>query len=145
MRKRALRGVLTVAVALVIVGSARATDLDYKGRLLGELVEKVPGILQSFDAESGRFGSGIWICGDQNAMYPLAVAYATPGEGNRHYKDAELLNAIVKSGDPLIKNMDAEGRWLFEKKDGSTWGMIFMPWAFSRAWPSSRKTPNPKL
>ena len=132
MRKRALRGVLTVAVALVIVGSARATDLDYKGRLLGELVEKVPGILQSFDAESGRFGSGIWICGDQNAMYPLAVAYATPGEGNRHYKDAELLNAIVKSGDPLIKNMDAEGRWLFEKKDGSTWGMIFMPWTYSR-------------
>ncbi|MFH1266301.1 MAG: hypothetical protein ABIK89_11285, partial [Planctomycetota bacterium] len=132
MRKNALRGVLTFAVAAMIVASARGADLEYKARLLGELVEQVPGILKAFDPETGKFGSGIWICGDQNAMYPLAVAYATPGEGNPYHKDGELLKVIAKSGGPLIENMDAQGRWIFEKKDGSTWGMIFMPWTYSR-------------
>ena len=131
MRHRALTA-STVVVALLIVGSAHAADLEYKAPLLGSLVEKVPGILKSFDPETGRFGTGIWICGDQNLMYPLAVAYATPGEGNRYHKDPELLKVIIKSGDPLIENMDAEGRWIFEKKDGSTWGMIWMPWTYSR-------------
>lgn len=132
MRNRALRGVVAVAVATIIVASAHGDDLVYKAHLLGELVEQVPGILGSFDPETGKFGSGIWICRDQHPMYPLAVAYATPGEGNPYHKDAELLKVIVKSGDPLIENMDAQGRWIFEKKDGSTWGMIFMPWTYSR-------------
>ena len=35
----------------------------------------MPPILKTYHAESGRFGSGIFICSDQNLMYPLAVAY----------------------------------------------------------------------
>ena len=132
MRRIVLKGVLTVAVAVLIARSACGADLEYKKRLLGVLVEKVPGILKSFDPETGAFGSGIWICRDQHPMYPLAVAYATKGEGNRYYKDPELLKVITKAADPLIENMDADGRWIFEKKDGSTWGMIWMPWTYSR-------------
>jgi len=131
MQRVAMKAVLPLA-AVLIAGPADGAELEYKDRLLGVLAENVPGILKSFDAETGTFGSGIWICRDQHPMYPLAVAYATQGEGNRYYQDPELLAVIVKSGDPLIEKMDASGRWIFEKKDGSTWGMIWMPWTYSR-------------
>ena len=123
---------LPVVVTLAVAASAEPADFVYKDRLLDELIEKVPAILETFDAQTGRFGSGIWICRDQHSMYPLAVAYSTPADGNPYSHDQELLNVIVKSGDPLIENMDDRGRWIFEKKDGSTWGMIWMPWTYSR-------------
>ena len=65
---------------------------------------------------AAAFGSGIWVCGDQNVMYPLAVAYSTPGGGNPYYKDAKLLEVIAKSAQPLIENMDEQGRGSFAKK-----------------------------
>lgn len=123
---------LPLVITLALAASAHPDELVYKERLLGELVKKVPAILKTFDAQTGRFGSGIWICGDQHPMYPLAVAYSTPGDKNPYYHDPKLLSVIVKSGDPLIEKMDGEGRWIFEKKDGSTWGMIWMPWTYSR-------------
>jgi hypothetical protein len=132
MRQIALRGALVGVAILAVARSSRPADLEFKDELLDVLVDKVPGILESFDAESGRFGSGVWICRDQHPMYPLAVAYATEGEGNRYYRDAELLGVIAKSADPLIEEMDEQGRWIFKKKDGSTWGMIWMPWTYSR-------------
>lgn len=121
---------LALAISLGAVGNA--ADLQYKDRLLEELVEDVPTILRSFDGETGSFGSGIWICRDQHDMYPLAVVYTTKAEGNPYYEDPELLKVIVKSGDPLLKNMDERGQWVFAKKDGSTWGKIWMPWTYSR-------------
>lgn len=121
-----------VAICVSIIGSSFADELTYKERLIGQLAEEVPAILKTFDSKSGRFGTGIWICRDQHPMYPLAVAYATQAEGNKYYRDRELLEVIVKSGDPLIDKMDERGRWIFEKKDGSTWGMIWMPWTYSR-------------
>ncbi len=128
MRQSALAIVLAWMAAVPV----RGHDLTYKDRLLEQLAAEVPAILKSFDASSGRFGSGIWICRDQHPMYPLAVAYATPGNANPYYRDPKLLEVIAKSGDPLIENMDDRGRWIFEKKDGSTWGMIWMPWTYSR-------------
>ena len=62
-----------LVMALAIAGSANAADLRFKDRLLSRLVESVPGMLGSFDRESGRFGTGIWICRDQEVMYPLAT------------------------------------------------------------------------
>lgn len=121
-----------VAISVLITGSTHADELTYKERLIGQLAARVPTILKTFDAESGRFGTGIWICRDQHPMYPLAVAYATQAECNKYHKDRALLEVIVKSGDPLIDKMDERGRWIFEKKDGSTWGMIWMPWTYSR-------------
>ena len=51
---------------------------------------------------------------------------------NRYYRDPKLLDVIVKAGDSLIENMDGKGQWIFFKKDGSTWGRIWMPWTYSR-------------
>lgn len=126
--------VLSAAVVgvLALARPGQAEQWRYKAELLSRLVRKVPGILQTYDAQTGRFGTGIWICGDQHAMYPLAVAYATAGPGNRYYKSSELLRVIIKAGDLLIEKADGQGRWVFQKKDGSTWGMIWMPWTYSR-------------
>lgn len=125
----------SLAVGLLfplLFGSASAGEFQYKQRLLGDLVKQVPGILRTFDAKTGRFGSGIWICRDQQEMYPLAVAYATAGPGNKYYEDPKLLAVIAKAGDALIDDMDAHGQWVFRKKDGSTWGMTRMCWTYSR-------------
>jgi hypothetical protein len=119
-------------VFLFFVSPVAGADLAYKDVLLGRLVEQVPGILKSFDRETGTFGTGIWVCRDQHPMYPLAVAYTTKAENNRYFKAPDLLDVIVKAGDPLLQNMDERGQWVFAKKDGSTWGKIWMPWTYSR-------------
>ncbi len=149
-RRVFLKGVLAGAAALgansVMLGGARsstgkgsraalpanAAELEYRDQFLRLLADRVPQILKTYDARTGRFGEGIWTCNDQNLMLPLAVAYATPGEGNAHYKDARLLDIIMKAGDALIEDMDEKGQWEFRKKDGSTWGKISMPWTYSR-------------
>jgi len=126
------RILLCLSIIVVAMPSARASDLVFKQRMLKDLVEQVPDILSSYDPKTGRFGTGIWICGDQQAMYPLAVAYASSAPGNRYCKDARLLETIIKAGDALIDDMDDQGQWMFRKKDGSTWGKIRMPWTYSR-------------
>ena len=107
-------------------------ELKYLDRFLRLLANDVPRLLRTYDAKTGRFGEGIWTCQDQNLMLPLAVVYATPGKGNSHFKDANLLDIIMKAGDALIEDMDEHGQWEFRKKDGSTWGKISMPWTYSR-------------
>jgi len=124
--------ILMIVIAFAISGPARAGDLKYKDRLVKQLADHVPGILKTYDAKTGRFGTGIFICRDQNLMYPLAAAYATAGQGNPFHKDAKLLDVIMKAGDALIEDADENGQWVFRKKDGSTWGNIFMPWTYSR-------------
>ncbi len=112
--------------------AARGEDLVYKDRSIRELADEVPKILQDFDSKTGHFGSGIWICTDQNRMYPLAVAYATNHSQNPWYKSEKLLDVITAAGDALIEDADDRGMWVFRKKDGSTWGDIWMPWTYSR-------------
>lgn len=106
----------------------------FKQEFLPALVTAVPKILDSQDPKTGRFGSGIWIVTDQNQMYPLAVAWGTRIDGfeNPYYHDPKLLEAIMVAGDALIADQDAKGMWEFRKKDGSTWGKIYMPWTYSR-------------
>jgi hypothetical protein len=110
----------------------RAEDLVYKDRLLAALVKKVPETLKTYDPRTGHFGTGIWTCRDQQEMYPLAIAYATNAPGNKYHKDPKLLDVIVKAGDALIADANDKGQWVFRKKDGSTWGDIWMPWTYSR-------------
>ena len=110
----------------------QAEDLTYQEHAIKNLAGYVPTILRSFDAKSGHFGTGIWICTDQHWMYPLAVAYATKHAENPYYKSPELLAVITKAGDALIEDADDRGMWVFRKKDGSTWGNIWMPWTYSR-------------
>ncbi len=130
----ALRSILVLIILLssLAVCSAIAEQLKFKDQALEDLVKQVPGILETFDAKTGRFGSGVWICQDQEQMYPLAAAYAIPGKNNPYYKDPKLLQIIIQAGDALIDDMNAEGQWVFRKKDGSTWGLIRMPWTYSR-------------
>src|SRR5688500_2685737 len=113
---------MTFAVVLLLVTAAPAAEVwNFKREFLPALVKAVPKILESQDAKTGRFGSGIWIVQDQHPMYPLAVAWATRIDGveNPHYHDAKLLEAIMSAGDALIAEQDAKGKWEIRKKDAS--------------------------
>lgn len=112
--------------------AAISAEYDLNDFFLGKLVEAVPSIMRSYHPETGRFGTEPWICNDQHSMFHLAVAWATESPDNPYYHDPKLLEAIVKAGDALIDDMDEKGMWLFRKKDNSTWGMIHMPWTYSR-------------
>lgn len=109
-----------------------AAPVRFKNRCLEDLTAQVPEILASQDRATGRFGTGIWIVTDQNVMLPLAAAWSWKSAGNRYYHAPELLEAIMAAGDALIADQDARGQWVFRKKDGSTWGNIYMPWTYSR-------------
>ncbi len=97
-----------------------------------QLAALIPGIMGTFHADTGRFGDEPWICNDQESMFPLAVAWSWQDDDNPYYHSDELLKTIVKAGDALIDDMDEKGMWIFRKKDNSTWGMIHMPWTYSR-------------
>lgn len=99
--------------------------------MLNSLVAQAPRMLKSQD-KTGRFGSKPWICRDQHAIYTLAAAWAIEDEANPRYHNPELLKAIMDGGDVLIEEADEKGRWIFRKKDNSTWGMIYMLWTYSR-------------
>jgi len=100
--------------------------------LIRSLVDAVPGYLESFHPDTGRFGSEPWICQDQNVLFPLAAAWAIEDSQNPYYHSAEVLNIIAKGGEALVDDMDDKGMWMFRKKDNSTWGPIHMPWTYSR-------------
>ncbi len=124
---------LTVLLALLCAAPARADQQwQFKREFLPHLVTAVPDILKSHDKSTGRFGSGIWIVTDQNVIWPLAVAWAIEDPANPYFHDDEVLEAIMSGGDALIADADASGMWEFRKKDGSTWGPIYMPWTYSR-------------
>ena len=97
--------------------------------LLTSLDDAVPGILDS-QKDNGEFGTEPWICRDQNVLLSLAAAWSL--QPSAHHLSDEVLRAIVKGGDALIDAQDAEGKWTFRKKDGSTWGQTLMPWTYSR-------------
>ncbi|MEZ5277187.1 MAG: hypothetical protein R3F07_12470 [Opitutaceae bacterium] len=78
----------------------------------------------------GRFGTEPWIVRDQDVILPLALLYKF---GPEHRKgNPELLGTIAAAGCYLRERQDARGMYLFNKKDGSEWGMIFMPWTYLR-------------
>src|SRR5436190_2452867 len=104
----------------------------FKTQFLPRLVEDIPQILKSQDKSTGRFGKGIFICQDQNVIYPLAAAWSIKSRDNPYYHNAEVLEAVMSGGDALIADQDKKGMWVFRKKDGSTWGDIYMPWTYSR-------------
>jgi len=129
---RRCRMLFACVIATLALAPAAAGDLTFKAAFLDKLVSRVPEILKRYDAATGRFVDGVWICDDQQWMFPLAVAYATPGGGNRYHQDRALLEIIMKAGDALIADADAQGRWEFRKKDGSTWGPTRKCWTYSR-------------
>jgi len=100
--------------------------------LLRSLVNSVGETLKTYHPETGRFGTDPWVCGDQNVILPLAAAWSIKDPANPYYHDKKLLAVIAKGGEALVDDQDADGKWIFRKKDQSTWGQIFMPWTYSR-------------
>jgi hypothetical protein len=123
---------LACPLLLIAVGISSAQTVEFKRECLADLVSQVPGILASQNPQTGRFGKGIWIVTDQNPMFPLAVAWHWRDAANPFFHSATVLAAIMSAGDALIADQDAAGQWVFRKKDGSTWGNIYMPWTYSR-------------
>lgn len=117
---------------LLFSTESESSDFKFKDEFLRRLVARVPEILKSQDPVTGRFGTGVWLCGDQHRIYPLAVVWSTKSEDNPYYHDPKLLESIMAGGDALIAGQDRDGKWRFDKKDGSFWGMIYMPWTYSR-------------
>lgn len=120
------------AVAWAAPATTSTVDYRFRPQLLKLLVERVPSVLHSQDKKTGRFGTGVFIVDDQNVIMGLAAAWATPDKDNPYYHSPEVLRAIVAGGDALIAAQDKAGRWVFRKKDNSTWGDAFKPWTYSR-------------
>jgi hypothetical protein len=116
----------------ILAGTASAEMVRFKDRCLADVVTQTPALLASQDRTTGRFGKGIWIVNDQNVMLPLAAAWSFKNSRNPYYHDRAVLEAIMSGGDALIADLDKDGKWEFRKKDGSTWGQIYMPWTYSR-------------
>ena len=100
--------------------------------LLKSLTEAVPKYLDSYHADTGKFGTEPWICTDQNLIFPLAAAWAIQDEKNPWFHSDKVLQAVAGGGDALVSETDKNGQWIFRKKDNSTWGQIYMPWTYSR-------------
>jgi len=126
---------LSLIISMLLAGRSLsdAPELKFREQFIRGLAAGVPDILKRQDPNTGRFGTGIWIVTDQNVMFTLAVAWATHSPENPYYHDQGLLDAIVAAGDALIEDADENGQWEFRKKDGSTWGKIYMPWTYG-AW-----------
>ena len=127
---------LAFFAALFIAASAYAGSAPYparyKDRCLVDLVSQIPEILRSQDPKTGHFGTGIWISIDQNVLLPLATAWSYHDSRNPYYHSASVLDAIMLGGDALIDAQDKNGKFLFLKKDGSTWGQVYQPWIYTR-------------
>lgn len=121
-----------VFLSLILCAQAVAADSNFKSMLWPMFVKQIPGILAGQDKTTGRWGTGPIVITDQNAIYPLAVAWAEHADGNRYYHDQKLLQAIMRGGDFLISQQKRDGQWVFRTKDGSEWGDIYMPWTYSR-------------
>ncbi len=120
-------------LATQAMSNEKPKALLFKDEFIRRLADAVPGVLQTQDPKTGRFGTGIWIVQDQNAMFSLAAAWSIQSPDNPYYHSDEVLQAVVSAGDALIADMNPNGSWEFRKKDGSTWGPIYMPWTYS-AW-----------
>ncbi len=125
---------IVIALALVFTANVEAQTMQWPPTdyFVQSLVDDIPAIMDSYHPESGRFGTEPWVCGDQNVIYPLAVAWSYEHPDNPYYHSEELLEAIGKGGLKLVAEQDEKGMWRFDKKDGSYWGQIHMPWTYSR-------------
>lgn len=127
--------IAALAIGAAAAGCAQTGEFDTwppRQYFIESLVDDVPGYLRAYHPDTGRFGSEPWVCGDQNVIFPLAVAWSLDDPANPYYHSEEVLAAIAGGGEALVDAQDDAGRWRFDKKDGSYWGQIHMPWTYSR-------------
>ncbi len=132
MRIAIVAASLAVPVAIACAQQGQWTTWPPREYFVDSLVDDVPGILEAYHPETGRFGTEPWICRDQNVIFPLAVAWSLDDPNNPYHHSDEVLAAIAGGGEALVDAQDDTGRWRFDKKDGSYWGQIHMPWTYSR-------------
>ncbi|NPV46786.1 MAG: hypothetical protein HPY69_07500 [Armatimonadetes bacterium] len=137
MRRQWTTGVcLTMLIAAVPVAGEGDPETwsawPPRAYLVQCLADGIEPILKTQDPATGRFGTQPWICTDQNVLLALACAWALEDPRNPWYHDARLLQGIARGGEALVDDQDAQGMWIFRKKDNSTWGQIHMPWTYSR-------------
>jgi hypothetical protein len=121
------------AIAVPAKGDDTPTEWNPRERFLKELVADVPGTLKKQDPTTGRFRFGDpWLCGDQNVIFALTVAWATEDSTNPFHHDQALLESVMKGGDALIAAQDKQGAWPFLKRDNSYWGQFANCWTYSR-------------
>src|SRR5438045_2064445 len=106
---------------IFVLPSAMAQNWDYKKEMLPQLVDHIDDILKTQDKSTGRFGTGVFIVTDQNAMFPIAAAWAIDDPANSWHHKPELLEAVMAAGDALIPEQKPSGKFIFRKKDNSTW------------------------
>lgn len=102
---------------------------SFRQRLVRSLESKVDAILAS-GRPNGQFGTEPWIVRDQDVILTLAILYKD--KLSHHHGDRGLLGVISAGGRYLRERQDEKGMYLFNKKDGSEWGMIYMPWTYLR-------------
>lgn len=122
----------SIALAAPVYAQPTLDSWPPREYLVQSLLDDIPGIMDAFHPETGRFGSEPWICTDQNRIFTLAVAWSLDHPDNPYYHSDEVLRAIAAGGVALVEAQDDAGRWRFDKKDGSYWGQIHMPWTYSR-------------
>jgi hypothetical protein len=109
--------------------SAPVSRDSFRAYLLRAIEAKLEPIL-ALARPSGQFGTDPWIVRDNDAILTLTLLYLC--EGGPHFKDPKLLAHIAAGGRYLRTRQDAKGMWPFDKKDGSNWGPIYMPWTYLR-------------
>ena len=112
--------------------SAPLVPLDraqFRAYLLHAIEAKLDPILAQA-RPSGQFGTEPWIVRDQDPILTLTLLYQC--EDGPHYHDARLLACIAAGGRYLRARQDEKGMYPFDKKDGSNWGPIYMPWTYLR-------------
>lgn len=100
--------------------------------LLSCLVKAVPGILASFDQDSGRFNAARWSSQEQHVLFPLAAAWTYEDPKNPFYHDRQLLVVIGKGGDALCAAQDEKGRLPYRRAASGQNQSGYLPWTFSR-------------
>jgi len=112
--------------------SAHLTPLGrdpWRAHLMRALEAKVETIL-SQARPTGQFGTDPWIVRDQDGILTLAQVYLS--EGSPHSHHPAILEHIAAGGRWLRERQDEKGMYPFDKKDGSNWGPIYMPWTYLR-------------
>lgn len=102
---------------------------ELRAFLLRALEAKLEPILATARPD-GRFGTDPWIVRDQDVMLTLTLLYRC--KDGPHYREAKLREHIAAAGRYLCARQDEKGMWPFDKKDGSNWGQIYMPWTYLR-------------
>ncbi|HZP80918.1 MAG TPA: hypothetical protein VFB21_04715 [Chthonomonadaceae bacterium] len=107
--------------------SPQATETETLSSLYTRLLDKqVARLLASLQPDGAFQAEGAaYSIYDQNGMYPLALAYLRPG--GQYENDSRLLDAILRSGDRHLRELNAQGQWEVITP-GGRWGWSYDEW-----------------